>query len=304
MSRTKQTVNILGVFLPVAGFALAIVLLWGSLVGPEALAITAVLYVVSGLGVTVGYHRLFAHRSFETFQPVRVALAICGSMSLQGPVIRWVTNHRRHHTFSDEEGDPHSPHLSGRKGIRGAVVGLWHAHVGWIFVRERAAFERYARDLLADPVMVFVHRFFAVWVLIGLAVPFAIGFAVAGTLEGALIALLWGGAVRIFLGHHTTFAINSLCHFLGRRRFDTGDESRNVFWLAPFSFGEAWHNNHHAFPTSAFHGLKRREFDPSGWLIRGLERAGLAWNVRRVSAERQAVKLLPPMRSGAGEAAS
>jgi stearoyl-CoA desaturase (Delta-9 desaturase) len=163
--------------------------------------------------------------------------------------------------------------------------------VGWIFEGERAERERYAPDLLADPVASFVDRTAALWVAMSLLVPFGAGFAIYGTLEGALIALLWGGAVRIFLIHHVTFSINSLCHFVGRRRFETRDHSRNVFWLAPISMGEAWHNNHHAFPTSAFHGLRRREIDLGGLVIRGLERLGLVWDVKRVSAERQMAKL-------------
>jgi stearoyl-CoA desaturase (delta-9 desaturase) len=155
---------------------------------------------------------------------------------------------------------------------------------------HRAAPERYARDLLADPALRFVDRTFALWVVAGLALAFGIGYAVFGTLRGALLTLLWGGLVRIFALHHVTFSINSLCHFMGGRRFHTGDESRNLAWLAPFSFGEAWHNNHHAFPTSAFHGLRRREIDPGGWVIRGLQRVGLAWNVRRVSVDEQTAK--------------
>ena len=291
MTRAQQTGNILGVFLPVLGLFLAIVLLWERFVGPEALAITAVMYLLTGIGVTVGLHRMLAHRAFEAPAAVRGTLAVLGAMAMQGPVIRWVTNHRKHHAYTDEEGDPHSPHLSGRGGIVGAVVGLWHAHVGWIFRRERAPYERYARDLLSDPVILFVDRTVLGWVLLGLALPFAAGYALTGTLAGAAIALLWGGAVRIFLVHHMTFAINSLCHFTGRRPFDTDDHSRNVFWLAPVSLGESWHNNHHAFPTSAFHGQRPRELDIGGWVIRGLEAAGLARNVRRVSAERRQAKL-------------
>jgi stearoyl-CoA desaturase (delta-9 desaturase) len=217
-------------------------------------------------------------------------------MAMQGPVIRWVADHRKHHAHADEEGDPHSPHLSGHDGLRGAVTGLWHAHMGWIFDDDRAERERYAPDLLADPVASFVDRTTGVWVTLSLLAPFAAGFAIYGTLGGALIGLLWGGAVRVFLIHHVTFSINSLCHFVGRRRFETGDESRNVFWLAPISMGESWHNNHHAFPTSAFHGLRRRELDLGGLVIRGLERLGLVWDVKRVSSARQLRKLRPDPR--------
>ena len=292
MSRAHKIGNILGVFVPIGGMVAAIVLLWGDLVGPAPLAITAVGYVLTGLGVTVGFHRLFAHRSFEARAPVRAAFAVFGSMSVQGPVISWVADHRKHHVFTDEEGDPHSPHLSARQGFTGALTGLWHAHVGWLFDGStRADTERYAPDLLNDRAIRFIDDAFVVWVGLGLALPFAAGYAIAGTLRGALIALLWGGLVRIFLLHHVTFAINSLCHFTGRRRFATDDESRNVFWLAPLSFGEAWHNNHHAFPTSAFHGLRAREVDPGGIVIRLLERVRLARNVNRIPAERQSRKV-------------
>jgi stearoyl-CoA desaturase (delta-9 desaturase) len=296
MSRTTRITNLLGVFGPIAGLIVAIVLLWNRFVGPEALVLTAVLYLLTGIGTTVGLHRLFAHRSFVAKKSVRAALAVLGTMALQGPVIRWVTNHRKHHQHADEEGDPHSPHLSGHAGLRGAITGLYHAHMGWIFEGERAERERYAPDLLADPIASFIDRTALVWVMLSIVIPFAAGFAIYGTLEGALIGLLWGGAVRIFLNHHVTFSINSLCHFVGRRRFATPDHSRNVFWLAPISMGESWHNNHHAFPTSAFHGLRRSEVDFGGFVIRALERLGLVWDVKRISSERQLTKLRPDPR--------
>ena len=293
MTPTQRIANLLGVVVPALGLVCAVVLLWDGFVGPAALAIAVVLYVVTGLGVTVGFHRLLAHRAFETSSWLRGLLAVLGSMALLGPVIKWVANHRMHHAFADEPGDPHSPHVRRRRGVIGGLAGLWHAHLGWMFgPSSRAAPEVYARDLLADRGIRFVDRTFAVWFLAGLALPFAAGAALSGTVRGGLIALLWGGPVRIFAMHHATFAINSLCHFLGERRFGTDDHSRNLAWLAPLSFGEAWHNNHHAFPTSAFHGLRRSDVDPGGWVIRGLERAGLVWNVRRVSAERQAARAL------------
>jgi stearoyl-CoA desaturase (delta-9 desaturase) len=284
--------NVLGVALPAAGLVAAIVLLWGELVGVEALAIALAMYLLTGgLGISVGFHRLFTHRSFEAARAVRFTLAVLGTMAMMGPIIRWVTNHRKHHTYTDEDGDPHSPHLTGHAGLRGAVLGLWHAHVGWIFETDRSPRERYAPDLLADPLISFVDRTSALWVLLGLALPFGAGYALSGTVGGALTALLWGGPVRIFVVHHMTFAINSLCHFAGRRRFVTDDESRNVGWLAALTFGESWHNNHHAFPTSPFHGLRKRELDFGRLVIIGLERVGLAWNLRRVSPERQQLRL-------------
>jgi stearoyl-CoA desaturase (delta-9 desaturase) len=287
VSTAHKIGNLLGVFVPVAAFVAALVLVWERFVGPLDLAVMTVMYVATGLGVTVGFHRLLTHRSFSTVGWVRAVFAVLGSMSVQGPVIHWVADHRKHHAFTDEDGDPHSPHVDG--GLR----GLWHAHVGWLFsVAGRAETQRYARDLADDPVMRGISRLFPGWVALGLAIPFAIGWAATGTLRGALIGLLWGGLVRIFLLHHVTFAINSVCHFFGRRRFATDDESRNVFWLALPSFGESWHHNHHAFPTSAFHGLRRRELDPGGVVIRALERLGLAWDVVRPSRERQAAKAL------------
>jgi stearoyl-CoA desaturase (delta-9 desaturase) len=255
-----------------------------------------VLYVLTGLGVTVGFHRYFTHRSFATNRPVRALLAIFGSAAIEGPIISWVADHRKHHVFSDREGDPHSPHVGHGEQRFHALRGLLHAHVGWLFIHtDRGAKARYAPDLMKDPLIRFVDRTFLVWAVAGLAVPFGLGVAVGGTVKAGLTALLWGGALRMLVLHHVTYSINSLCHFFGRRRFDTGDESRNLAWLAPFSFGEAWHNNHHAFPTSAAHGLRRleRTLDPSAAVIWALERAGLAWNVVRVAPERMQTKALP-----------
>ncbi len=294
MSAWRRWGNVLGVFIPIAGFLAAIVLLWNRFVGPLELTTMTVLYVLTGLGITVGFHRLLTHKAFDTFPAVKATFAVLGSMAVQGPVINWVADHRKHHAFTDVDGDPHSPHLSKLPGLLGALSGLWHAHVGWLFTEEgRAARERYAGDMLEDPVMRFVDRMFFVWVGIGLAVPFALGWAIGGSLRAGLTTLLWAGLVRIFLLHHATFAINSLCHFLGRRRFATEDESRNVAWLGVLTFGESWHHNHHAFPRSAFHGLRRLEavLDPGGWVVRGLERLGLAWNVIRIAPERQHARL-------------
>ena len=215
-------------------------------------------------------------------------------MAVEGSVITWVADHRKHHAFTDKEGDPHSPHLSG-PGWRGAVKGLWHAHVGWLFETVGSADrQRFVPDLLKERAMRVVDRLFLLWVLLGLAIPFALGWIIGGDLGTALTALLWGGFVRVFLLHHVTWSINSVCHFFGTRRFAIDDESTNVWWLAPFSMGEAWHHNHHAFPTSAFHGLARWEklADPTGLLIVFLEKIGVVWNVVRVSPERLRSKTL------------
>jgi stearoyl-CoA desaturase (delta-9 desaturase) len=216
-------------------------------------------------------------------------------MAVEGPVLAWVADHRKHHQFSDVEGDPHSPHLLVGKGFLASAKNLFHAHVGWLFVHEgRADIPKYVPDLIAERGMKTINKLFLVWLAVSLAVPAAIGYALSGTWQGAVTALLWGGAIRIFLLHHVTFSINSICHFWGRRRFRSTDESRNVWVLSLISFGESWHNNHHAFPSSAFHGMARFEaaMDPGGWVITGLEKLGLAWKVVRIPRERQASKSL------------
>jgi stearoyl-CoA desaturase (Delta-9 desaturase) len=273
---------------------------WNDLLRWSDVAVFLIMYVLCGLGVTVGFHRHLTHRSFKTSRWMRGLLAIFGSVAIEGPVISWVADHRKHHTYSDQEGDPHSPHVGHGGGLGGALKGLLHAHVGWLFIHtHRGARDRYARDLLADPVVSWVDRTFVVWVLAGLLAAFGLGYAIGGTLDAALTALLWGGAVRMLVVHHVTYSINSLCHFFGRQRFKTNDESRNLLWLSLPTFGESWHNNHHAFPTSAFHGLRAWELDPSAWTIRALEKAGLVWDVVRVDPERQARKADAPAEAAA-----
>jgi stearoyl-CoA desaturase (delta-9 desaturase) len=257
----------------------------GLLVWQDILVL-AISYAVIGTGITVGFHRLLTHRSFKCHRLLRAGFAALGSAAAEGPVIDWVATHRKHHQFSDADGDPHSPHGHGT-GWTGALRGLAHAHVGWVFSDMEVADEsRYAKDLLADPLIRWVDRTFVLWVAVGLGAAFGLGVALTGTVAGGLTALLWGGAARIFLMHHATFSINSLCHFFGRKDWDTGDESRNLAWLAIPTWGEAWHNNHHAFPTSYRHGLRRWQLDPSAAIIRTLELLGLAWDVVRVDEGR------------------
>ncbi|MFL5824615.1 MAG: acyl-CoA desaturase [Solirubrobacteraceae bacterium] len=270
----------------------------GAWVSWQDIANLVVCYVVIGSGITVGFHRLLTHRSFKTSRLLRAGFAALGSAAAEGPVIDWVATHRKHHAYSDVEGDPHSPHVGHGSGWRGALAGFVHAHIGWVFSDMEVADEQiYAKDLVADPWIRFVDRTFVLWVVLGLAFAFGLGVALTGTVTGGLLGLLWGGAARIFFVHHSTFSINSVCHFFGRQDFATRDESRNVPWLAIPTWGEAWHNNHHAFPTSYRHGLRRWQIDPSAGMIRLLEMVGLVWDVVRVDPQRIAQKTVQPASS-------
>jgi stearoyl-CoA desaturase (delta-9 desaturase) len=288
MSRAAKFANVGAVVLPFAAFVAAIALAWNQVVGWTDLAILGVMYFLTAFAITAGFHRLFTHRAFDSPRTVRYAFAALGSMAVQGPVISWVADHRKHHAFADDDGDPHSPHVGHGDGVAGVLRGLWHAHVGWL-VREqgRADRRRFAPDLLEDPGMRWIDRNFEWLVAAGLVIPAAAGFLLTGTLAGALTGLLWGGLVRVFVVHHVTWSVNSICHFLGTRRFVTEDESRNVAWLALPSLGESWHHNHHAFPRSADNALRWWQVDISGLVIRAMARAGLARNVVTISRDRQ-----------------
>ncbi|HEU5253479.1 MAG TPA: fatty acid desaturase [Solirubrobacterales bacterium] len=289
MGRAEKLVNLGAVVVPFLATLVAIAMLWNSWVSPADLAIAGAMYLLTAIGITVGFHRLLTHRSFQTHKPLEYTFAVLGSMAVQGPVISWVADHRKHHAHTDEEGDPHSPHVDPDGGVKGVFSGLWHAHTGWLMSSQgRADWKKYAPDLYEDAGMRAISRHFPLLVLTSLALPAVAGYLVSGTWLGALTGLLWGGLVRIFFVHHVTWSVNSVCHFLGTRRFDTDDRSTNVFWLALPSLGESWHHNHHAFPRSAVHGLKRWEPDPSGMIIAALEKLGLARNVIRISPERQA----------------
>ncbi len=265
--------------------------MWDGLLHRSDLIVFAILYLLTGLGVTVGFHRLFTHRSFKTYPALRGVLAVLGSAAIEGPIISWVADHRKHHAFSDNDGDPHSPHVDHGVGLRGALRGLVHAHVGWLFIHtERGSRERYAPDLLADPVVEFVDRTFLVWALGGLAVAFGLGYAIGGTWQAGLTGLLWGGAVRMLVLHHMTYSHQLPLPLLRPPRLRHRGPLPQPAWLALPTLGEAWHNNHHAFPTSASHGLSWRQPDVSALVIRGLERVGLAWDVVSVPEERRARK--------------
>jgi stearoyl-CoA desaturase (Delta-9 desaturase) len=264
---------------------------WGSALHWSDIFLFLGMYILTGLGITVGFHRHLTHRAFKTYGWLHGLLGILGSAAIEGPVISWVADHRKHHTFSDQEGDPHSPHVDHGGGWSGALRGLAHAHVGWIFIHtQRGNKERFARDLLADPIISWVDRTFILWAIFGLLLPFFLGWAIGGTVFAGLTGLLWGGLVRVFVLHHFTYSVNSLCHFFGRRDYDTDDHSRNLALIAIPTLGEAFHNTHHAFPTSATHGIDTWQIDISALVIDGLEKAGMAWDVVRVSPERLAAK--------------
>ncbi|RVX44964.1 stearoyl-CoA desaturase (delta-9 desaturase) [Nonomuraea polychroma] len=268
------------VILPFLALGVAIFLAWGQGVAFTDLLLAAGFYVVTGLGVTVGFHRLLTHASFTARPWLRVALAIAGSMSFQGNLIGWVATHRRHHAFTDQPGDPHSPYRYGT-GLRGQLRGLAHAHTGWLFTDDRTPAERYAPDLLADPAMTRITRAFPALCTLSLALPFLAGWAITSTLYGGLTAFLWAGLIRIALLQHITWSVNSLCHLIGSRPFKTRrhDRSTNLWPLALLSFGESWHNGHHSEPTCARHGLEHGQTDPAAAAIRLFERLGWASDV-------------------------
>jgi len=252
---------------------------WGGFLSWRDVVISAVAYAVTGHGITVGFHRYFTHGSFKAGRGVRIALAVAGSMAVEGPVTRWVADHRRHHAYSDREGDPHSPWRYG-ESFGALCKGLWHAHIGWLFDIEQTDQHRFAPDLKADRDVDVVNKLFPLWVLLSLGLPALVGGLWAHSWEGALTAFFWGSVVRMAVLHHATWSINSICHAIGDRPFVSRDRATNVWPLAFISMGESWHNLHHADPTCARHGVDRWQLDSSAELIRGLEKLGLARDVR------------------------
>ena len=295
MTKAHRNINIAAVFLPFVAFLAAVPMLWNDLVGPTDLILLVTIYALDGRRSHRRLPPAADPPGLRHLQAGGVLYAILGSLAVEGPVIGWVSDHRKHHTFPDAEGDPHSPHVDHHGETPGALRGLWHAHVGWLFNHGTAVdAEKYAPDLLEDRGMRIIHRLFPLWVTLGLVIPAGIGWLVGGNFKFAITAFFWAGLVRMFLVHHVTFSINSICHFFGRRRFETEDRSTNVFWLAVPSFGESWHHNHHAFPRSAMHGLRWWEVDLGGLVIRAMKRLGLAWNVVMITPERQQQRTVQP----------
>lgn len=262
-TRLYKAIVLVTVIVPFLATIYAIWLLWERTVNWSDITLLLIMYSLTAFGVTVGFHRMLTHRSFKAHPIIKFTLLVLGSMALEGPALEWAATHIKHHANSDREGDPHSP-----------VEGFFHAHIGWIFNAEKGDPEVYCRNLVNDSMIVFVSRTFFLWAALSILIPFAIG---------GWHGLIWGGLVRIFLAHHVTWSVNSVCHTFGRRDFETTDQSRNEWIVGLLAFGEGWHNNHHAFPRSAFHGLRWWQFDLSGYLIWTLERFGLAKDVYRVT---------------------
>ncbi|MEU0511410.1 acyl-CoA desaturase [Amycolatopsis sp. NPDC006125] len=273
--------------IPFVALIAAVPVFWGWGLSWLDLAVAAALYTVSTLGITIGYHRYFTHGAFRANRPLRIALAIAGSMAAQGPVIGWVADHRRHHAFSDRAGDPHSPWLFGTSPAA-LAKGFWHAHMGWLFGRDRTNVDRFAPDLAADPDIRAVDRLFPLWVSLSVLLPALIGGLATMSWQGALTGFLWAGLARVSFQHHVTWSVNSICHMIGDRPFASRDRSANFWPLAILSMGESWHNSHHADPTCARHGVRRGQIDVSARVIWAFERLGWAWQVRWPTEQRLA----------------
>ena len=273
-----RVVTSLFVAVPFLALVFGVISLWGRGIHLRDVVLAAVFYLLVGHGISIGFHRLLAHRSFTARRPFKVVLVALGSMAYEGGPIGWVANHRRHHVFADTAADPHSPQHHGG-GVLGQLKGLWHAHLGWLFTARGTSSRRHAADLLADRDIVVIDRLFPVFCVVSLVLPFGLGWLLGGTLGAASSALIWAGLVRVCVLHHATWSINSLCHMFGRRPFATKDRSSNVAALAIVSMGESWHNGHHAFPRSARHGLLPGQWDSSAMLIRAFERMTLLHDV-------------------------
>jgi stearoyl-CoA desaturase (delta-9 desaturase) len=294
-SRISQVVTLVAVVVPPLGIAMAAGLLWGVAFHWVDVAVLVGFYVLCAFGTTIGFHRYFTHKGFEARTSVKATLAILGCMTMQGPLIQWVTDHRKHHALSDKPGDPHSPHVGHGDGVLGAVKGFVHAHVGWLFTNLGMEEGKiYGKDLYEDRMLVWIDRLYLLWVALTLGLPFLIGYWIGGTWQRGVEAMVWGGLIRIFLYQHATFAVNSICHMFGKQHYRSRDEARNNWLVALLVFGEGWHNNHHAFPASARHGLNRFQWDVSWWVIRAMEKLRLVWDVRVPSEEQLDRRRLEP----------
>ncbi|WP_193196935.1 acyl-CoA desaturase [Nostoc sp. MG11] len=283
--RTPQRLHALALlWIPLVGSVAALAIAFYSGIGAVEIGLLVSMYILTLVGITVGFHRHFAHTAFQTSTAVRVILAILGSMACEGPITYWVSNHRRHHQYSDRPGDPHSPFFQESESL-GGLRGLWHSHIGWMFKHEITNTFLFTKDLLRDPVISKVNQLYYVWALLGLAIPTILGGILTGTIMGAILGFLWGGCVRLFLIFHFTSSINSITHLCGSRPFDTKEHSRNNIWLAIPTGGEAWHNNHHAFSNSALFGLKWWQIDFGFYVIWVLEKVGLVWDVKKPTAQ-------------------
>lgn len=269
--------------LPFIAFIAAIVYYWGTGITLVSLLILIAFYSFTTIGIGVGYHRLFTHKGFQVKPWLKVMLALAGAFAIQGPVIRWVADHRRHHAFSDRPGDPHSPHLHDGEGWMDMFKGLWYAHIGWFWDGQETMATKYAPDLLKDKALVWLDKNYGYWILLSFLLPALIGFLITGTMAGFVEGLIWGGAVRVFFLHHVTWSINSVCHVFGKRPYKTRDLSRNNFIFGVLAFGEGWHNNHHAFPAAAVHGFHWWQIDVNGITIWLFEKLGWVWNVNRAT---------------------
>jgi len=279
-AKKEEQIMALGVIL-IPTFATILSIFWSWLYGIKIVDLEMFLgmYAITTIGITAGYHRLFTHRSFQTNKVIKVLLVIMGSMAVQGPILFWVATHRRHHLISDRPEDPHSP-VREEKGFMSILKGFWHAHIGWMLNHEPENWVKYVPDLLRDKLVFQLNQWYFYWILLGLLIPAILDGLLTYSWQGLVSGLLWGGLVRIFIVHNVTWSINSLCHLFGFRAYETEDQSRNNMICGLLAFGEGWHNNHHAFPNSARHGLKWWQIDVTYYLIDALAKIGLAENVK------------------------
>ena len=284
LQRAQRSYALATIIMPLLGTVAAIVLMCFHPITAIDIGLLVFMYVLTSVGITVGFHRYFSHRSFEAHPALEVALGIMGSMAAQGSIVYWAATHRRHHTYSEQADDPHSPYVHDGKTL-GFLRGFWHSHIGWMLASQMTNTARFARDLIKRPLIARINAMYSVWVMAGVLLPACLGGLLSQTWMGALTGFLWGGMVRLCLVHHMMWTSGSTAHMFGLRHFNTNDNSTNNPVLALANLGEAWHNNHHAFPYSAMFGLKWWQIDMGGCFIRTAQALGLARNVRRPSPD-------------------